>query len=53
MGIHIGLDWGGTSHAVCAVDDRGDVLTRFEARHDQTGLTDLVRTSASSVSLLS
>ena len=43
MGIHIGLDWGGTSHAVCAVDDRGDVLTRFEARHDQTGLTDLVR----------
>ena len=43
MGIQIGLDWGGTSHAVCAVDDRGDVLTRFEARHDQTGLTDLVR----------
>jgi transposase len=43
MGIHIGLDWGGTSHAVCAVDDCGGVQTRFEARHDHAGLTDLVR----------
>jgi transposase len=43
MDIHVGLDWGGTSHAVCAVDDRGDVKARFEARHDHAGLTDLVR----------
>jgi transposase len=43
MGIHVGLDWGAASHAVCAVDDRGDVQTRFEARHDQAGLADLVR----------
>lgn len=43
MGIHIGLDWGGVSHAVCAVDERGDVQTRFEVRHDHAGLTDLVR----------
>jgi transposase len=43
MGVHIGLDWGSVSHSVCAVDDRGDIETRFEARHDQAGLADLVR----------
>ena len=43
MGIHIGLDWGGTSHAVCAVDDCGSIQTRFEARHDHAGLTHLGR----------
>jgi transposase len=43
MGIHIGLDWGGASHAVCTIDDCGDVQTRFEARHDHVGLSDLVR----------
>ena len=42
MGIHIGLDWGGSNHALCVVDDRGDVQTRFAARHDHAGLTDLV-----------
>jgi hypothetical protein len=41
MPIHIGLDWGGASHAVCAVDDAGTIRLRFEARHDQRGLTDL------------
>ncbi len=43
MTIHIGLDWGGTSHAVCAVDDRGDVHARFEVRHEQAGLSDLLK----------
>lgn len=43
MPHHIGLDWGGASHAVCAVDDRGDITLRFTAHHDQAGLTDLVR----------
>ena len=41
MPIHIGLDWGGASHTVCAVDDAGTIRLRFEAPHDQQGLTDL------------
>lgn len=43
MPIHIGLDWGGASHAVCAVDDAGTIRLRFEARHDLQGLTELTR----------
>jgi transposase len=43
MPIHIGLDWGNASHAVCAVDEQGSIQLRFEAMHDHAGLTDLVR----------
>lgn len=42
MTFHVGLDWGGSNHAVCAVDERGEIDTRFEVRHDQAGLADLV-----------
>ena len=42
MPFHGGLDWGGTSHAVCIVDGAGQVVVRVEARHDAAGLADLV-----------
>lgn len=36
-----GLDWGGSSHAVCVVDEGGKVVTQFEVTHDAAGLTEL------------
>jgi transposase len=42
MPFHAGLDWGGTSHAVCVVDDAGRVVARVEAHHDAAGLADLL-----------
>lgn len=42
MPFHGGLDWGGTSHAVCVVDGAGQVVVRMEVRHDAAGLADLL-----------
>lgn len=38
-----GLDWGGTNHAVCVVDQAGQVVLRMEIRHDAEGLESLIR----------
>lgn len=44
MAFVIGLDWGGTAHAVCILDkETGVVVDRFEARHDAAGLRDMAR----------
>lgn len=37
-----GLDWGGASHAVCIIDDTGQVVLRIEASHDAAGLADMM-----------
>lgn len=42
MPFHGGMDWGGTSHAVCVIDGAGQVVVRIEARHDAAGLADLI-----------
>jgi len=42
MTIFTGLDWGGSSHAVCIVDPAGKVLDHFVVAHDRDGLADLV-----------
>lgn len=42
MPFHGGLDWGGTSHAVCIIDGAGRVVVRVEVRHDAAGLADLI-----------
>ena len=42
MPFHGGLDWGGTSHAVCVIDGAGQVLACVEARHDAAGLADML-----------
>lgn len=42
MPFHGGLDWGGTSHALCIVDGTGQVVARIEASHDATGLADML-----------
>jgi len=42
MTIFVGLDWGGSSHAVCIVDAAGKILDHFAVAHDRDGLADLV-----------
>lgn len=42
MPFFAGLDWGGTNHAVCVIDDAGRVVARFETRHDAAGLAELL-----------
>jgi transposase len=39
----VGLDWAKEAHAVCVIDDTGDVVDRFDVPHDRKGLADLVR----------
>lgn len=38
MGYTVGIDWGGESHAVCMVDEKGKIVDRFEAKHSRDGL---------------
>jgi transposase len=38
-----GLDWGGSSHAVCVMDAAGTVIQRFEVAHSAEGLALLCR----------
>ncbi|MER9568957.1 IS110 family transposase [Mesorhizobium opportunistum] len=42
MTIFVGLDWGGSSHAVCIIDAAGKILDHFAVAHDRDGLADLV-----------
>jgi transposase len=42
MPFFAGLDWGGTAHAVCAIDASGAVLARVEVQHDAAGLAELL-----------
>lgn len=42
MPIFIGLDWGGSSHAVCVVGAAGNSLEHFAVAHDRDGLDHLV-----------
>jgi transposase len=39
----VGLDWAQDAHAVCVVNSDGEIVDRFEARHDRRGLDTLVR----------
>jgi transposase len=43
MAYYAGLDWGGTAHAVCIVDDAGRVIGGFQVRHDAEGIAELTR----------
>lgn len=42
MPIFVGLDWGGSSHAVCVIDAAGGSLDHFAVAHDRDGLDHLV-----------
>ncbi|MBY0329314.1 MAG: IS110 family transposase [Acetobacteraceae bacterium] len=41
MPFHVGLDWGGESHAICVIDAAGAIVARFAESHDAAGLADL------------
>ena len=38
-----GLDWASQSHAVCIIDDHGNVRERVDIAHSAAGLTQLQR----------
>ena len=38
-----GLDWASKTHALCVIDERGDVVERFEIAHDAAGIAELKR----------
>lgn len=42
MPIFVGLDWGGSSHAVCILDAAGKAIDHFSITHDQDGLALLI-----------
>lgn len=42
MQYFVGLDWAAREHAVCVVDARGNVVTRFMVKHTAVGMTELV-----------
>ena len=41
MPYFAGLDWGGSRHAVCVVDERGAVALQMEVAHDEAGLGEM------------
>ncbi len=41
MPFHGGLDWGNASHAICVINETGQVVVRIEVRHDADGLVDM------------
>jgi transposase len=43
MNYFAGLDWGGSSHAACVVDQAGRIVLRAEVRNDASGLESLQR----------
>jgi transposase len=42
-GRSAGIDWAKDRHAVCVIDGRGGILSRFEVEHSESGLRELVR----------
>jgi transposase len=42
MAYYVGVDWGGTAHAVGVVDEAGRGVARFTVAHDADGLAELV-----------
>jgi transposase len=42
MPFHGGLDWGSASHAICVINQTGQVVARIEVRHDADGLADML-----------
>jgi transposase len=42
MAVYAGIDWGGTAHAVCVLNERAGPLAQFEIKHTAAGLAELV-----------
>lgn len=43
MRTYAGIDWGGSSHAVCVLNEQALSVAAFQVSHDAQGLQDLVR----------
>ncbi len=42
MAVYAGIDWGGTAHAVCVLDELPCAFAHFEIKHDAAGLAELL-----------
>ena len=42
MTYFVGLDWAAREHAVCAIDERGEVIVRFTVAHSASGMSELI-----------
>lgn len=43
MRTYVGIDWGGSTHAVCVLNEQALSVAAFEVSHDARGLQELVR----------
>jgi transposase len=43
MTLYAGLDWASAEHAVCVINDAGEIIDRLKIQHTAAGLTKLVR----------
>ena len=43
MSYSAGFDWGSTEHAVCVIDERGQVVLQAKVRHDADGLAAMLQ----------
>jgi predicted NBD/HSP70 family sugar kinase len=41
MSYFAGIDWGGSEHAVCVVDETGKISLAMQVKHDAQGLSSL------------
>jgi transposase len=42
MGTYVGIDWGGSTHAICVLDEQAVSVAAFEVSHDAAGLGELL-----------
>jgi len=43
MGMYAGVDWGSATHAVCVINGSAARIVQFEVKHDECGLTELIK----------
>ncbi len=43
MTLTVGVDWGNEAHAICVLDERGEIIDRFETKHTREGLARMLR----------
>jgi transposase len=42
MAMFAGVDWGSAAHAICVINERGERVIQFEAKHNASGLSELI-----------
>lgn len=42
MRTYVGIDWGGSTHAICVLNEQAASVAAFEVSHDAAGLSELI-----------